>query len=67
MMNALGSDVEAPQWGVKSLAKEINQSERATWHMVATGKLPVKKIGRRYCWYASAVHAALRADSGEAA
>jgi hypothetical protein len=36
-------------WGIAEIAKVIRRSERQTYHLVATGKLPVKKFGARYC------------------
>ncbi|MDG4889275.1 hypothetical protein [Mesorhizobium sp. WSM4887] len=43
------SDFDAPIWGIENFAKIINRSERQTYHLVATGKLPgVNKVGDRY-------------------
>lgn len=58
---------ETPVWGVKAIGGVIGLSERATYHLVAEGRLPVKKVGGRLCAYPSALRAALRADTGEAA
>lgn len=38
-------------WGVEEIAKAIRRTERATYHLLATGELPAKKIGGR--WVAS--------------
>lgn len=35
-------------WGVSLIAKEIGLSERQTFHLVASGKLPAKKVGGRW-------------------
>ena len=36
-------------WGVQAIADIIGRSYQATYHMIATGKLPmVKQIGERY-------------------
>jgi hypothetical protein len=35
-------------WGVGAIAKLIGRTERATFHMLATGQLPGKKIGGRW-------------------
>lgn len=42
------ADLDAPVWGVENFAKIINRSQRATYHLVANGKLPANKIGDRY-------------------
>jgi hypothetical protein len=44
--NDLGNDL---LWGVDPIAKEINRSRRQAFHLISTGKLPVKKVGGRYC------------------
>ena len=38
-------------WGAEAIAKVIGQSERATYHLLATGLVPAKRIGGR--WVAS--------------
>lgn len=36
-------------WGVQAIANIIGRSYQQTYHMIATGKLPVvKQIGERY-------------------
>jgi hypothetical protein len=43
------ADLDAPLWGIENFAKVINRTERQTYHLVATGKLPgVNKVGDRY-------------------
>jgi len=38
-------------WGAKNIGAEINKTEKAAFHMLASGKLPAKKIGDQ--WVAS--------------
>jgi hypothetical protein len=38
-------------WGATSIAKAIGQTERATYHLLASGLVPAKRIGGR--WVAS--------------
>ena len=46
---AMSSDLDEPIWGIENFAKVINRTERQTYHLVATGKLPgVNKVGDRY-------------------
>lgn len=40
--------LDEPIWGVSNFAKVINRTERQTYNMIATGKLPARKIGERY-------------------
>lgn len=35
-------------WEVEAIAKLIGRSERQTFHLLATGKLPAKKVGGRW-------------------
>lgn len=36
-------------WGIAEIAKVIGRTERQTYHMVASGSLPVvKQVGQRY-------------------
>jgi hypothetical protein len=35
-------------WEVSEIAKVIGQSERQTFHLLATGQLPAKKVGKRW-------------------
>jgi hypothetical protein len=38
-------------WGVPAIAKAINRTERATYHMVERGTLPgARKVGGRWCF-----------------
>jgi hypothetical protein len=49
--------------GVPSIAAFLNMTERSTYHMLHTGKLPAFKKGGR--WYArkSEIDAAFRSDA----
>jgi hypothetical protein len=46
--NSLSDDIV---WEVENIAKIIRQTDRQTYHLLATGKLPAKRIGSR--WVAS--------------
>lgn len=35
-------------WEVAEIAKFIGQSERQTFHLLSTGQLPAKKVGKRW-------------------
>lgn len=35
-------------WEVEAIAKVIGRSQRQTFHLLATGKLPAKKVGGRW-------------------
>ncbi|MGO4833050.1 DNA-binding protein, partial [Rhizobiaceae sp. 2RAB30] len=35
-------------WEVSEIAKTIGQSERQTFHLLTTGRLPAKKVGKRW-------------------
>lgn len=35
-------------WGADEIAKVIGRSTRATFHMLDSGELPAKKVGRRW-------------------
>ncbi len=37
-------------WGVQAIARFIGQTDRATYHLLATGRLPARKCGK---WVAS--------------
>ncbi len=41
-------DLDAPVWGIGNFGKIINRTERATYHLIANGKLPANKVGDRY-------------------
>ncbi len=36
-------------WGADAIAKEIGRSRQATFHLLAIGELPAKKVGGRWC------------------
>lgn len=35
-------------WGAKAIGKEINLTERKTYYLLETGKLPGKKVGKTW-------------------
>lgn len=35
-------------WEVEAIAKIIGRSQRQTFHLLATGQLPAKKVGGRW-------------------
>jgi hypothetical protein len=35
--------------GVAPIAKAIGRTYRQTWHLIDTGKLPVKRVGKKFC------------------
>lgn len=43
---SLGTDLI---WGVRAISLEINRTERQTFHLLETGRLPAKKVGGRWC------------------
>ena len=50
-MNAVtekAPDLDEPIWGAKGMSEVIKRSERQTFHLLQTGKLPARKIGDRY-------------------
>jgi hypothetical protein len=36
-------------WGADEIARIIKRDNRATYHLLSKGVLPVRKIGGRYC------------------
>lgn len=36
-------------WGAKPIANEIGRSERSTYYLLETGRLPAKIIGGKWC------------------
>ena len=44
-------------WGTKAIASEINLTERQTFYMLETGKLPARKIGRKWVANRKVLHA----------
>jgi len=47
----LSSDIETPIWGAAAIGRIIGRSERTVFHMLETGLLPARRVGRR--WVAS--------------
>jgi hypothetical protein len=48
------AEVDAPigdelLWGARAIATEIKRTPRQTIHLLETGKLPAKKVGRTWC------------------
>jgi hypothetical protein len=40
--------LDTPIWGVEAIARVIDRTPRQTLHLLATGSLPGKSIGRRW-------------------
>jgi hypothetical protein len=36
-------------WGAQNIAKEIDRTERQTFHLLETGQLPARNVGNRWC------------------
>jgi hypothetical protein len=36
-------------WGAEEIGKEIGRNRSATFHLLAGGQLPAKKVGGRWC------------------
>ena len=47
MMTAGGKTLDLI-WEVAEIAKEIRRTQRQTYHLLSTGKLPGKKVGDRW-------------------
>jgi hypothetical protein len=43
-----GSQASDLIWGADEIAKVIERDERATYHLLAKGLLPAKKVGGKY-------------------
>jgi hypothetical protein len=54
-------------WGASAIARAIGRSERSTFHMLASGLLPAKRVGGRWCASRRKLLAALTGDDGAAA
>lgn len=52
-------------WGVGEIAAVVERDERATYHLLATGQLPAKKVGGK--WVASKARLRAFLTGGEAA
>ncbi len=35
-------------WGIREISKVIGRNERQTYHLCATGALPVRKVGNQW-------------------
>jgi hypothetical protein len=53
-------------WGAEAIAKAIGQTERATYHLLASGLVPAKRIGGRWVASRRKLLAALTGDDGAA-
>jgi hypothetical protein len=54
-------DDDAPVWGAGPIGDVIGKTERATFHLLAGGKLPAKKVGGRWVGLRGALRKALEA------
>jgi hypothetical protein len=54
-------------WGAASIAEAIGQTERATYHLLASGLVPAKRIGGRWVASRRKLLAALTGDEAPAA
>jgi hypothetical protein len=51
-IHGLSQNKELPDdllWGVSDISKEINRTQRQTFHLLETRALPAQKVGRRWC------------------
>ena len=66
-MSLVSTETEAPNgirivWGVPAIAREIGATERKTYHLVETNRLPgAKKIAGRWAFRPDIFHAAFAA------
>lgn len=44
-MTAEDSHEDRPIWGAKNIGREIDKTERATFHLLSRGELPATKVG----------------------
>lgn len=54
-------------WGAKAIADEIGRTERQTFHLLETGRLPATKIGGRWAADVVRLRALFHRDGEEAA
>jgi hypothetical protein len=52
-------DLDAPLWGCRAIAKEIQKTERATFHLLALGHIPASKVGVQWVTTRRRLRAAL--------
>jgi hypothetical protein len=38
--------LDRPLWGAKAIGEEINKSQRETFHLLESGLLPARKLGK---------------------
>jgi hypothetical protein len=53
-------------WGAAAIAEAIGLTERATYHLLASGLVPAKRIGGRWVASRRKLLAALTGDDGAA-
>lgn len=61
-------DVLAPldiRHGIKALASYIRKTERQTYYLVITGKIPARRIGGGWSWSPSKVREALIGEAAQ--
>lgn len=51
--------------GIKALAGYIRKTERQTYYLVTTGKIPARQIGGRWSWSPSKVREALLGEPAQ--
>jgi hypothetical protein len=42
------SDLDRLLWGAKAIGEEINRKERQAFHLLETGAIPAKKVGKTW-------------------
>lgn len=51
-------------WGAAAIAREIDRSERQTYHMLEAGELPARKIANRWCCTRRALRRLFEGEGG---
>jgi len=64
-MEASNRETSEVVWGARAIGRVIAKSERATFHLISKGVLPVKRVGGQLCALRSELLKAL--SSSEAA
>jgi hypothetical protein len=49
-------------WGAKAIGDEINKTVRQTFHLLETGMLPARKVGKHWVAERGTLHAFFRGD-----